>query len=47
MGQEIKTLRIGDRLVVLDGENPLAYVDLTKVNKGDKTKAVVRFEETN
>lgn len=43
--QDIKTLRIGNRLVVLNGKDPIAYVDLTLVNKGNKSKAIVREKD--
>lgn len=40
---DIKTVRIGDKLIVMNGVDPLAYVDLTKVNKGNRSKAIVRY----
>lgn len=40
---KIKTFRVGNRLVVMNGVDPIAYIDLTKVNKGNKSKAIVRF----
>lgn len=43
----IKILRVGNRMIVLNGIDPMAYVDLTKVNKGDKSKAVVRYKAKN
>lgn len=42
--REIKTVRVGDKVIVTNGVDPLAYVDLTKVNKGSKRKAIVRFK---
>ena len=41
--KEIRTARIGDKLIVLNGVDNLSYVDLTKVNKGSKRKAIVRY----
>lgn len=41
--QKISTARLGDKLFVFNGIDPLAYVDLTKVNKGNKSKVVIRY----
>lgn len=41
---DIQTARVGDRLIVVNGVDPLAYVDLTKVNSGRKRRAIVRFK---
>ena len=44
--KEIHTARIGDKMIVVNGVDNLAYVDLTKVNKGSKRKAVVRYTDS-
>lgn len=46
MSSNIDTNRVGDRIFVTNGVDPLAYIDLTKVNRGRKAKAIVRFKPT-
>jgi len=40
---EIHTARVGDKLFVINGRDDLAYVDPTKVQKGNKLSAIKRY----
>jgi len=46
MNKDINTARLGNKLFVFNGVDPLAYVDLTKVNKGNKLKAIKRYPKS-
>lgn len=43
--RDIRTVRIGNKLIVTNGADPLTYIDLTKVQKGSKRKAIIRYSD--